>query len=290
MNIAVFGGSFDPPHIGHEEIIKVATRKLDIDKLFIVPTYLNPFKDKFLAPPKMRYTWLKKLSSNYPKAEVLDFEIKQNKSIPTIETIKHIKKQYNPEKIYLIIGADNLANLHTWTEYEELKKLVNFVIASRDDEKIPNNLQKLDIHVNISSTKLRENIDKKYLPKSLSNEVTQYYNRKTMNKRIEKIINILDEKKAENIQLFDMKDTDYFVNEVIIATTLGQKHGLSLLDYLKKDLKADESYLEIEPSDEWSVVDLGDVLIHLMTSEYRAKYNLEEFLSKRETQKKEEED
>ncbi len=103
-----------------------------------------------------------------------------------------------------------------------------------------------------------------------------------MNERIENIISILDDKKAENIQLFDMKDTDYFVNEVIIATTLGQKHGLALLDYLKKGLKGSESYLEIEPSDEWSVVDLGDVLIHLMTPEYRAKYNIEDFLSKRD--------
>jgi ribosome silencing factor RsfS/YbeB/iojap len=102
-----------------------------------------------------------------------------------------------------------------------------------------------------------------------------------MNQRIENIINVLDDKKAENIQLFDMRDKDYFVDEVIIASTLNQKHGLALIDYLKKALKADESYLEIEPSDEWSVVDLGDVLIHLMTPEYRARYNIEEFLSQR---------
>jgi nicotinate-nucleotide adenylyltransferase len=102
-----------------------------------------------------------------------------------------------------------------------------------------------------------------------------------MNKRVEKIVKILDDKKAENIQLFDMREKDYFVEDVIIASTLGEKHGLALLDYLKKGLKADESYFEIEPSDEWSVVDLGDILIHLMTPEYRAKYNIEEFLSQR---------
>ncbi len=288
MNIAVFGGSFDPPHIGHQEVIIKALDKLDIDKLFIIPTFLNPFKDNYHTPPKIRYIWLKKLTSQYPKTEVLDFEIKQNSPTPTIVTIQHIIKLYNPDKIYLIIGADNLKNLHKWKEYKKLKTLVNFVIASRGDEKIPNNLQKLDICANISSTKLRKKIEKKYLPNSISDEVIKYYNRKKMEKRIENIINILDEKKAENIQLFDMKDTDYFVNEVIIATTLGQKHGLSLLDHLKKELKADENYLEIEPSDEWSIIDLGDVLIHLMTSEYRAKYNLEEFLSKREQESKEE--
>jgi nicotinate-nucleotide adenylyltransferase len=220
--------------------------------------------------------------------------MQQNKAVPTIETIKYLKKNYDLDKIYLIIGADNLPTLHYWKDYDELKKLVHFVVATRDNEKIPKNLQKLDIHVNISSTKLREKMYKlhynavlleEYLPKSITDEVLEYYNRKKMNDRIDNIIKILDDKKAENIQLFDMKDTDYFVNEVIIATTLGQKHGLALLDYLKKGLKADESYLEVEPSDDWSVVDLGDILIHLMTPEYRAKYNIEEFLSKRDEHK-----
>jgi len=291
MNIAVFGGSFDPPHVGHEEIIKIALQKLDIDTLFVVPTFLNPFKETFVASAEKRFEWVEKLILPYPKAKVLKYEIEQDRPVPTIETIKYLINNYNLDKIYLIIGADNVPTLHCWKAYKELEKLVHFVVATRDDEKIPKNLQKLDIHVNISSTKLRENmyklhynavLPKEYLPKSIANEITEYYNRETMNERIENIIKILDDKKAENIQLFDMKDTDYFVNEVIIATTLGQKHGLALVDYLKKGLKEDESYLEIEPSDDWSVVDLGDVLIHIMTAEYRARYNIEDFLSKRD--------
>ncbi len=282
MNIAVFGGSFDPPHIGHEEIVKEGLKKLDIELLFVVPTFLNPFKEIFFAPAQIRYRWIEKLLSTYPKAKILKYEIEQNRPVPTIETIKHLKESHKLDKIYLIIGADNLPTLHKWKDYDELKKLVNFVVATRDDEKIPKNLQKLDIHVNISSTKLREKIKREYLPKSIADEVIKYYNRETMNERIENIVKILDDKKAENIQLFDMKNTDYFVNEVIIATTLGQKHGLALVDYLKKGLKADESYLEIEPSDDWSVVDLGDILIHVMSAEYRAKYNIEDFLSKRD--------
>lgn len=47
MRVAIFGGSFDPPHIGHEKIIQKALEKLDIDVLFVVPTYLNPFKKNF---------------------------------------------------------------------------------------------------------------------------------------------------------------------------------------------------------------------------------------------------
>ena len=104
-----------------------------------------------------------------------------------------------------------------------------------------------------------------------------------MSQIVEKVVNILDKKKGENIQVFDMRDRDYFVDEVIIATTLGSKHGLSLQEMLKEELKKmGEKQINIEESDEWIVMDLGDVLIHLISPEYRTKYNLEEFLSARE--------
>ncbi len=100
-----------------------------------------------------------------------------------------------------------------------------------------------------------------------------------MNKKIDKITSLIDEKKGENIQVFNMKDKGYFVDTVIIATTLGDRHGLSLLDILKTELKKmGEQILGVEESGEWIVIDLGDTLIHLMTPEYRAKYNIEDFL------------
>ena len=102
-----------------------------------------------------------------------------------------------------------------------------------------------------------------------------------MQERIARIVAILDEKKAENIQVFDMRGKDYFVEQVVIATTLGDRHGIALLDELKTKLKSEgEEFLHVDPATgEWVVVDLGDVLVHLMTPEYRAKYNIEEFLS-----------
>ncbi len=97
--------------------------------------------------------------------------------------------------------------------------------------------------------------------------------------RVEKIVALLDEKKAENIQAFNLKDSDYFVEKVIIATSLGEKHTPALFEYLKEFLKKiDEKILFVEESEEWIVIDLGDILIHLMTPEYRSKYNIEEFL------------
>lgn len=101
-----------------------------------------------------------------------------------------------------------------------------------------------------------------------------------MQKRLELISQILDEKKAENIQLVDMSSNpDYPVKAVVIATTLTARHGEALIDELKTRLKPlGEEFLGVETADEWSVADLGDIFIHLMSESLRAKYDLETLL------------
>ena len=101
-----------------------------------------------------------------------------------------------------------------------------------------------------------------------------------MQNRINQITQILDTKKAEDIEVIDMSSRDYIAKFVIIATTLNPRHGSSLKDELSNTLKPlGEKFLGTEESDEWVVIDLGDILIHLMSQNYRAKYNIEEFLN-----------
>jgi len=101
----------------------------------------------------------------------------------------------------------------------------------------------------------------------------------TLEVRTDAIVKLLDMKKAEDIQVFDLRDREYLTDSVIIATTLGDKHTLALLDMLKEELKPKgETFLAVDKGDEWTVIDLGDIMIHLMVPEYRTKYNLEEFL------------
>lgn len=100
-----------------------------------------------------------------------------------------------------------------------------------------------------------------------------------MDKRIEKISNILDTNKAEAIEVFDLRGKDYFVDYVIIASSLGQRHTEALLEHLKKGLKKEEDFLHVDESSDWIVADLGDILIHIMTPEFRVKYDMESFLT-----------
>ncbi|MEA2072992.1 MAG: ribosome silencing factor [Campylobacterota bacterium] len=100
-----------------------------------------------------------------------------------------------------------------------------------------------------------------------------------MNNRIQTITDILDTNKAEAIEVFDLKDKNYFVDYAIIASSLGTKHTTALLDHLKNGLKPAENFNNVDESGDWVVVDLGDILIHIMTPEYRVKYDMETFLS-----------
>jgi len=96
--------------------------------------------------------------------------------------------------------------------------------------------------------------------------------------RIKKIIDVLDMNKAENIESFDLQDTEYFVSAVVLATGLGERHNEALLNFMKTALKPEESFVNVEISDGWVVVDLGDILVHIMTDAYRKLYQLESFL------------
>ncbi len=100
-----------------------------------------------------------------------------------------------------------------------------------------------------------------------------------MQNRIKHITDVLDTNKAEKIEVFDLREKNYIVDYAIIASSLGSRHTLALLDHLKKGIKDKETFNNVEESGDWVVIDLGDILIHIMTPEYREKYDMESFLS-----------
>lgn len=101
-----------------------------------------------------------------------------------------------------------------------------------------------------------------------------------MEKLIATITQLLDEKKAEDIEVIDLRGKDYITDYVVIATALVGKHSFALLDTLKTNLKAQgvEFYGTEEESEDWIIADLGEVMIHIFTDTHRKKFNLEEFL------------
>ena len=171
--IALYGGSFDPPHIGHKATVE-ALEELDyIDKIIIMPTFLNPFKSESHAPSELRFKWLKEIFKEFKNVKIDRYEVEQNRQVPTIESVKYLLKTY--KDIYLVIGADNLASLEKWNSYQELKDLVTFIVVPRDNIIVDKKFIQLNVDEKISSSQLRKNINISMLPKTCAIEIEKYY-------------------------------------------------------------------------------------------------------------------
>jgi len=177
MNIAIFGGSFDPPHLGHESIAYKALENLHIDKLVIVPTFLSPFKTVSHFTPEERLDLLKDLF-NDENIIISDYEIIQNRATSTFETVKYIRSIYDIDELYLIIGADNLEKLHLWHNFEKLQHLVTFVVISRNDAKLNNGTIQfinISLDIDISSTSIRKELNIDFIPRKIQNKVRELW-------------------------------------------------------------------------------------------------------------------
>lgn len=171
--IALFGGSFDPPHLGHKAVVDAILSTLDVDEVVVMPAYLNPFKSKVYASGALRLKWLQEIFSSYKNVKIDDFELTWKQKVPTLQTVRHLLQRV--QKIYLIIGADNLKTLDNWFGYEELRTLVTFVVATRDNEPIGSEFLCLHVSCEISSTLLRQEMKKEFLPACVADEIEKFY-------------------------------------------------------------------------------------------------------------------
>ncbi len=98
---------------------------------------------------------MKELCKNIKQCEVSSWEVEQNRPVSTIETVRRLYKIYKIDKLYLVIGADNLSHIQTWQGYKELEALTIFVVATRDGIDTKEH-QTLDVRCDISSSDIRQ--------------------------------------------------------------------------------------------------------------------------------------
>jgi nicotinate-nucleotide adenylyltransferase len=175
---ALFGGSFDPPHLGHKKIVQETLKLKDVGKVIIVPTFLNPFKDNSFLPPEKRLELLKKMFKDQKNVIIEDFEIRQKRKVYTIETLRALKKRYNIK--YIVIGADNLKSITKWKEFEELNSNFSWIVATRDKNSLENlNLLRdyrvIKVDIPISSTQIRSQKGLKFIDPKILEEIEKFY-------------------------------------------------------------------------------------------------------------------
>jgi len=160
--VALFGGSFDPPHFGHKMVVEEALRTLDIDKLIVVPTFLNPFKTDAYFSLDERLERSKKMFEVLKNVEVSTYEMEEKRPTPTAQTLAYFQKLYDVQ--YIIIGADNLNTIDKWYNFKWLNTQITWAIASRAEYLLKSDVLRefkiLEVDADISSTAIRNKINK----------------------------------------------------------------------------------------------------------------------------------
>ena len=135
MNKIIYGGGFDPIHLGHIKIAKLASEQLDADVIFVPSHY--PIWKVESAPVKDKLFMIRLAIEDEPRFFIDEFEINTGKSFNySIDTVKYFIKKYPEDKIYYLIGADQVNRFHEWKSPEELSSLAQIVYLPRPGSKV----------------------------------------------------------------------------------------------------------------------------------------------------------
>lgn len=187
MRIGIFGGSFNPIHNGHLNVIKTAKDRLSLDRLIIMPAKVAPHKQNAqMADEKDRYEMCRLAVMNIDGAEVSDYEISKDEVSYSVITLRHFKELYPDAELCFIMGCDMLLYFKKWYKYEEILSLAALACYPRANGEIEQmetaaeELRKLGgkveiigvIPFEVSSTQVRELVQSgrdisRYLPESV---------------------------------------------------------------------------------------------------------------------------
>ncbi|MBD3225451.1 MAG: nicotinate (nicotinamide) nucleotide adenylyltransferase [Caldithrix sp.] len=130
--LGVFGGTFDPIHIGHLIVAEWIADFLKLEKVCFIPIHRHPFhKRRHITEGALRLQMIQKAIDPYVNFSVDDFEIKQQTISYTIDTLQYLKGQYPQHNLYFIIGDDNLENFSEWKEPERILEMCQLAVFRR---------------------------------------------------------------------------------------------------------------------------------------------------------------
>lgn len=130
MRVGLFGGSFNPPHAGHELVADIALRRLKLDQLWWMVTPGNPLKSRNeLAPLAERIALCEKITHD-PRIKVTAFEQALGQSY-TAKTLEKVRQKNRGVRFVWVMGADNLKNFHLWQNWQTIAKTFPIAVIDR---------------------------------------------------------------------------------------------------------------------------------------------------------------
>ncbi len=139
MNIGIYGGTFNPPHLGHFQAAKTAIAALKLDKLILIPAALPPHKElpEGTPSPERRLEMTAKMADAMAMpgtVEVSDLELRRPGKSYTADTLEQLHRQYPQAKLWLLMGTDMFLTLHLWREPERIMALAGICAFGRTEQ------------------------------------------------------------------------------------------------------------------------------------------------------------
>lgn len=132
MNIGIFGGTFNPPHVGHLIVAERVREELRLDKILFIPSAISPHKQHIpLIDPAYRMEMVQLAVLGQQFFGSSDIEIARGGVSYTVDTLEQLKRMYPGDTLFLLIGMDNLTEFNTWKSPEKIVELANIVVMTR---------------------------------------------------------------------------------------------------------------------------------------------------------------
>ena len=131
--IALFGGTFDPVHLGHLEIGRRVAKLLRAEQVIFIPAQMAPHKiGRPVTKPIHRYAMLALATQDEPQLSISTFELDAPDRRYTVDTVEHFQRALGDEvELFFIMGADSWTEIKTWREWERLLTMTNHVVVTR---------------------------------------------------------------------------------------------------------------------------------------------------------------
>lgn len=133
LKIGIYGGTFDPPHMGHVAAAKEASEVLSLDKLFVIPAAMPPHKalPKDVPSAAERLEMTGRAMSGLQKVCVSDIEILRGGKSYTVDTLTSLREQYPHDMLFLLMGTDMLLSFESWRKFEDILKMCSLAVFTR---------------------------------------------------------------------------------------------------------------------------------------------------------------
>lgn len=167
MNIGIFGGTFNPPHTGHLIVAESVREQLHLDKILFIPSARPAHKSRnSIVVATHRVEMTRRAIAENPHFELSEIEVRRKGKSYTIDTLEQLKNLYPNDELFLVIGADELIDFHTWKSPESILKACQVVVMNRpgcDISHVANDLIRKVVfvgvpHIEISSTDIRAKV------------------------------------------------------------------------------------------------------------------------------------